>query len=86
MQTLIKTTITLPEELYQLAKMKAVQEKTNLSALIRVGLLRQIHYQPSEKSKKTITSFFNSLPNIHYVPPAGSSILEEMFRQKRKGA
>ncbi len=84
MQNLIKTTITLPQDLFQLVKMKAVQDKTNVSALVRLGLIQQIHSQKSEKSKKSITSFFGSLPDKKYVPPRGSSILDEMFREKYK--
>lgn len=40
MANMIKTTITLPEDLYMLAKMKAAREKTNVSDIIRKVLLK----------------------------------------------
>jgi hypothetical protein len=64
MQNLIKTTITLPEDLFQLAKMKAVKDKTNLSALVRAGLLQQILPQKSQKQQPNIMSFFGSLKSV----------------------
>ncbi len=35
---LVKTTVTIPEDLLRMAKLKAVQEKTTVSDLIRDGL------------------------------------------------
>lgn len=40
MQKLIRTTITLPEDLLQEAKIQAVKEKTTLSGLIRQKLTK----------------------------------------------
>lgn len=42
MTNLVKTTITLPEDLFMAIKMKAVREKTNVSALLRLGLIKQL--------------------------------------------
>jgi len=51
MSNLIKTTITLPEEILQIAKIKAVQEKTTLSNLIREGLKTRLTIDfPSKKT------------------------------------
>ena len=42
MQTLVKTTITLPEDLLQQAKIRAIHKNVTLSQLIRNGLAKEI--------------------------------------------
>lgn len=79
MQMMIKTTITIPEDLLQMAKIKAVQEKTNLSALIRKGLLKQIDAPEVSKRATSIQSFFNTLPSNQMPVSKHSSHLDAMF-------
>lgn len=42
MANLIKTTVTIPEDILQMVKLKAVQEKTTLSDIIRNALKREV--------------------------------------------
>lgn len=84
MPQLIKTTITLPEELFQLARMKAVQEKVNLSILVRRGLMQQLQTAKQASTQKSISTYFSSLPDKVYEPRHGS-ILNDMFVDQKSG-
>lgn len=52
MKDLVKTTVTVPEDLLRIAKLTALQEKTNLSSIIREGL--QIRLSQRDFPKKSI--------------------------------
>lgn len=53
MADLVKTTVTLPEEIFRLAKITALQEKTTLSKLIREALDQRL-YKTGRTNKKPI--------------------------------
>lgn len=53
MAKLVKTTVTIPEHMLQRAKIKAIEEKTSLSALIRQALENRLSLtQPKRKQLK----------------------------------
>lgn len=54
MKNIVRTTITLPEDLLQEAKIKAVMEKTSLSDLIRKGLEEQVKSLPQPQPIKNL--------------------------------
>ena len=63
MSNLIKTTITVPEDLLDKAKFRALQEKKTLSMLIRESLYERVFYPIKEKKKekkKDPTSFLGA--------------------------
>lgn len=54
MKNLVKTTVTIPEDMLQAAKLKAVHEKTTLSHLIREGLEDRLKKQEPTRRKKKL--------------------------------
>ncbi|MBI5620538.1 hypothetical protein HY949_02050 [Candidatus Gottesmanbacteria bacterium] len=52
MPQMIRTTLLLPEDLLQMAKMVAVQQKTTVSAMVREGLGQRIDDQSHTTREK----------------------------------
>ena len=52
MKNLVKTTVTIPEDILQAAKFTAFNEKTTLSSLIREALKKRIYGGKSSSIKK----------------------------------
>lgn len=63
MANLVKTTITLPEDLFLAIKMKAVREKTNVSAIIRKHILTDIRPGAAPASVRSMKGFIKT--NVH---------------------
>lgn len=51
MADLVKTTVTIPEDILQAAKLQAVREKTTLSSLIREALRGKVASRKKRKVK-----------------------------------
>lgn len=52
MQTVVRTTITLPDELLRQAKLQAVREKTTVSSLVRYALQARLFRKKAGKLSK----------------------------------
>lgn len=64
MQTLVKTTITLPEDLIMTAKLTALTEHTSVSALLREALTVRLYPYATDAGKKTARNPLRYLGSI----------------------
>lgn len=62
MSQLVKTTITLPNDLLHMAKLMAAKEKTTVSELIKITLAKRVRFRRGLK-KNTVSPRFLHLAN-----------------------
>lgn len=84
MADMVKTTITLPEDLLQEAKFVALQEKTTLSKIIREGVAARIGKKINKvKTKKNPMRFAGVLRGgIDKIYHKRSDLYEEHLKRK----
>lgn len=61
MTNLLRTTITLPEDLLEMAKLVSIREKKTLSELIRESIKEKISRKKALYSKKRLFSLMGSI-------------------------
>ncbi len=83
MQNLVKTTLTIPEELLQQAKITAIKENTTLSQLVREGLFERVQLKRSpSKSKDPMRLLGKFSLGINKIYNKRSDLYDEHIKRK----
>lgn len=82
MQNLVKTTVTIPEDILKRAKLVAIQEKTTLSEILRDALKKRV-YGYTRTTKKDPLKFMGVFSlGIKKIYDKRSDLYEEHLKRK----
>lgn len=85
MANLLRTTITLPEDLLEMAKLVSVKEKKTLSELIRESLREKISRRKPLYSKKELFSLAGSIDSDAPMFKNPRKYIEELRKESDEG-
>lgn len=82
MSDLVKTTITLPEDLLQKAKLMAIREKTTLSKVMRVAIEDKVSQKRGRKVKDPMKLLGTFSIGIKKIYNKRSDLYDEHIKRK----